>query len=552
MAKKKKTNRKKSIPDLIAGLTVALVNIPEGMGYALAAGVNPIYGLYTGLLAPVVGALSAGSVYVVITLTNETALTTAATLESIDGWTMKTVFTLSILTGIFILIFARLKLGRLLRFVSESVMTGFITGAAVLVILGQLPDFTGFESVVGENVVQETLYWLTHLDQADLQTTLIGFFTLAVILLINKTKASKFSLIFAMVFASLLVLILRWDILLVGDIANITRGLPTPVLPDLSQVSELLFPAFSMAILAVAIGAGVAQNYPNPDGKTPDSNKDFTGIGAANTASGLFQGLPVTGSLSRTAVNVKSGAKSRMAVVFSGIILAVLLLTIAPLAELIPEASLAALLIFVGYEAINQRRVKRGWKTHSSGRIAMVATLVLALLIPLQNAIFAGILISLALFVYEASLGGRVMQWIPQGKGKFKEEKIPRTYPSGKITILTFYGSTFFAAVDKLVAQLPKFDKTKNAVIIINGKGRSITDTLLAWFETYIKDVEKSGSRLIMAELDQASYSRLKKTGIITLLGEENVLMETSTIHESLEIAIKEGNKWIKSRKKKT
>ncbi len=355
-----------------------------------------------------------------------------------------------------------------------------------------------------------------------------------------------------MVFASIIVMILQWDIHLVGDIANIPRGLPTPVLPDLSQVSDLLFPALSMAILAVAIGAGVAQNYPNPDGTTPDSNKDFTGIGAANVASGFFQGLPVTGSLSRTSINVSSGAKTRMAVIFSGIILAVLLLTIAPLAELIPETSLAALLIFVGYEAINQRRVKRGWKTHSSGRVAMVATLVLALLIPLQNAIFAGILIALALFIYEASIGGRVTQWTPLGRGKYKEEKVPKSYPSNKVTILTFYGTTFFAAIDKMVAQLPKLDKTKNSVIIINAKGRSVTDTLLAWFESYIKEIENSGSRLMMTELDQTSYNRLKKTGMIKILGEENVLLETNTIHESLEIAIKEGNKWIKSRKKKT
>ncbi len=160
MLEQLKPNSKTIVSDLVAGLTVSMVNLAELMGYAMVAGVSPIYGLYSGIVAPIVGALTAGSAFMMITLTNETALMTAAMLDSLSDWTIETVFAFTVLTGVFVLILALLKAGTLLRFVSESVMTGFITGTAVLLILGQLHELTGYESEVSGNKVVETVDWL--------------------------------------------------------------------------------------------------------------------------------------------------------------------------------------------------------------------------------------------------------------------------------------------------------------------------------------------------------------------------------------------------------
>jgi SulP family sulfate permease len=533
--------------DLVAGLTTALVNIPEGMAFALVAGVNPVYGLYSGVVAPIVGALTASSYMVVYTLTNETAITTAAAFENLDGWTVETIFAFTIMVGIFCLLFGLLRWGSLLRFISESVMTGFITGAAVLVILGQLHGLTGIETGVSGSPLQETIEWLTSIEDLHLQSTLLGLVTIVAIVLLNKTRVHKFSLIIALVLATLFVWLTGMEVLLVGDFADIGRGLPTPAVPDFSQLWGLILPAFSLAVLSVALSAGVAQNYPNSDGSHTKANQDFAGIGAANILGGLFQGLPVTGALSRTTVSVGTGAQTRWAPIFAGLILALILLTVVPLAELIPEPALAGLLIFVGFEAINQRRVSRAWSAHTRGRIALVATFLLMLLIPIQFAVLVGVFISLLVYVYSASLDIRVVHLVPLGDGRFiEQQEVPQALPSNEVTVLAFYGPTFFAAVDTLVKELPGTDETVNAVLVLEVRGlKSLTDTFFTWLERYAREMHAAGNRVILAEVDPRVHQQLQETKLVNFLGADSIFEAQEIIGASIDQAVAEGNEWV-------
>ena len=534
--------------DLVAGLTTALVNIPEGMAFALVAGVNPVYGLYSGVVAPIVGALTASSYMVVYTLTNETAITTAAAFENLDGWTVETIFAFTIMVGIFCLLFGLLRWGSLLRFISESVMTGFITGAAVLVILGQLHGLTGIETGVSGSPLEKTIDWLISLRNLHVQSTLLGLVTVVAIVLLNKTRVRKFSLIIALLLATLFVWLTGVEVLLVGDFTDIGRGLPTPALPDFSQLWDLILPAFSLAVLTVALSAGVAQNYPNSDGSHSKANQDFTGIGAANILGGIFQGLPVAGALSRTTVSVGTGAQSRWAPIFAGLILGLILLTVVPLAELIPEPTLAGLLVFVGFEAINQRRVSRAWSAHTRGRIAMVATFLLMLLIPIQFAILVGVFISLLVYVYSASLDIRVVHLVPLGDGRFVEQQeVPQELPSNEITVLAFYGPTFFAAVDTLVKELPVTDKTVNGVLVLEVRGlKSLTDTFFSWLERYTREMHAAGNRVILAEVDPHVRQQLQETKIMGILGADSVFEAQEVIGASIDQAVAEGYDWLK------
>ncbi len=219
MLEQLKPSPKTIVSDLIAGLTVGMVNLAELMGYALVAGVNPIYGLYSGIVAPIVGALTAGSAFMMITLTNETALMTAAMLDSHENWNIETVFDITVLVLVFVLIIALLKFSKLLRFVSESVMTGFITGTAVLLILGQLPGLTGYKSEVDGNRIVETVDWLLNPTAWDIPTLIIGLITIAAIMLFERTRAHKFALVLGLVVASLVALIpVFGSVHLVGDV----------------------------------------------------------------------------------------------------------------------------------------------------------------------------------------------------------------------------------------------------------------------------------------------------------------------------------------------
>jgi SulP family sulfate permease len=545
-----KPNPKTIVSDLIAGLTVGLVNLAELMGYALVAGVDPIYGLYSGIVAPIVGALTAGSAFMMITLTNETALMTAAMLSGLGDWTIETVFAFTVLTGVFVLIFALLRFDKLLRFVSESVMTGFITGTAVLLILGQLDELTGYESEVEGNRVVETVDWLLNPGSWDIATTVIGLLTIVAIILFHRTKAHKFALVLGLVFAGLLALIPVFsDVHLIKDIAEIPTGLealPRPVLPDFSQILELIVPALSLAILCLVVSAGVSQNYPNPDGSVASARQDFVGVGLANVVGGFFQGLPATGSLSRTAVGVGAGAKSRWGNIFSGLILAALLLTIAGLAEYIPEAGLAGLLIYVGIEAINQQRVGRAWSTHNAGRVAMVITFLLTLVIDLQYAVYAGVLISLLLYVISASMQVKVTQLVPTADKRFEERELPDEYPSDQATVIQSYTAPFFAAIDKFGESLPSAENTQNAVVILTGRGRDeANDTFLSWLQRYAAELERGGNRLMMAEVGPRVMKQLEQTGVMDAIGWENVFAAEPLLGESIHQALEVAEVWM-------
>jgi SulP family sulfate permease len=547
MLEQLKPNPKTIVSDLIAGLTVSMVNLAELMGYAMVAGVNPIYGLYSGIVAPIVGALTAGSAFMMITLTNETALMTAAMLDSLDNWTIETVFAFTVLVGLFVLAFALLKVSKLLRFVSESVMTGFITGTAVLLILGQLPELTGYESEVDGNKIVETVDWLLNPTHWDLPTLIIGLLTIGAIMLFERTRAHKFALVMGLVLASLVALIpVFGDVHLVGDVAEIPRGLPLPTLPDFSQILELIVPALSLAILCVIVSAGVSQNYPNPDGSRGNPDQDFMGVGLGNIVGGFFQGLPVTGSLSRTAVGVGAGAQSRWGNIFSGLILAALLLTIAGLAEYIPETALAGLLIFVGVEAINQQRVGRAWNTHIAGRIAMVLTFLLTLVIDLQYAVYAGVLISLLLYIYSASQQVKVLELAPTADKRFEERELPDEYPSNRATVIQTYAAPFFAAIDKVAESLPSAENTQNAVVILTGRGRDeAIDTFLTWLQQYSAELERGGNRLMLAEVGPNVMKQLEQTGIMDAIGGENVFAAEPVLGESIHKALEVAEEWM-------
>jgi SulP family sulfate permease len=306
--------------DFIAGLTGALVYIPQGIAYSLVAGVAPSFALYTGILAPIVGTLGAGSSFLVIIATNELAIPVGSILAGLGD--TRFLFPLTFLVGAFQLVFGFLKFGNLTRFISESVMTGFVTGVALLLVLGQIDELTGYQPSAS-NVLLRSWELLTHLGQVDLATSLVGVFTIVVIILVQKSRLKSVALIIAMVLASVLAqLLAQPSVKVLGAIAEIPNTLPWPQWPDFSAMPRLIPAALSLAVVGLAVAAGVAQSYPERDGSLPDASRDFIGQGAANALGSFFMTMPAGGSFSRTATSVSAGAQTRWANIFLGLILA--------------------------------------------------------------------------------------------------------------------------------------------------------------------------------------------------------------------------------------
>ena len=544
--------RKTALSDLLAGITCALSYVPQGMGYAVVAGVSPAYGLYTGVFAPVIGALLAGSSLMVITVTNELAVPTAGILAGLGPQNpIRALFTLTLLIGLIQLVLGFLKLGTLTRFISNCVMTGFISGVAILLIFGQLQKLTGYVGGPPGNVFAKTWDWLLHLNRIEWRTTVAGLLTIAAIVVFQRTRLKAIAFVLALVIGTVLVSLLHWNtVQLVGAISSIPRGLPTPLLPDFRMIPQLILDALSLAILGLSIASGVSQAYPESDGSMPSASRDFVAQGAANVMAGFFQGMPCGGSISRTATSVSAGAKTRWANIFAGLALAFFLLTIGRVAETIPMACLAGLLVYIGVSVLRFDRIARVWNTYTAERAAMVATFGLTLLIPLHWAIFAGVGLTLLLYVYSSSSQVRLVRIVRGTDGGFEERAAPVRLTSNQVTVLHAHGNGFFAAVATLEALLPAVEGAHNAVVIFGLRGReSITTSGIVMLERYARKLQASGNKLMLVGVESRVRLAFDRTGVTSLIGEEDLFASTSSLGGPLNEALIAADEWLARKK---
>jgi SulP family sulfate permease len=533
--------------DLMAALTVSLVSVPDAIASAILAGVNPIFGMNSMMIGMPVAALLTSSQFMNVSLTAAMMIITANALggyssEAIVGAMMM----LTILTGVFMLIMGVLKLGRLTRFVSNAVMTGFFTGIALTIILGQLGGLFGYSSPYDNNVVA-TLDLLKNWRNIDPQTTAIGLLTILTIVVLARTKVGPLSLIIAMLASSILVNVLGWtDVHLVGDSYAVSGQLPLPALPDFSTLPAMLLPALSLAIVGGIQGAGVSQGVPNPDGKYPDVSRDFSGQGIANIVTGVFQSLPVGGSLGGTAVGMKAGAKSRWVNVLAGLIFVALVLLFGPLVEQVAEPAIAAVLIMAGLEIIKRDRIRTVWVTGRSARVAMLLTFLLTLFIPAQWAILIGVVFSIGLHVYSTAMDVRVVELKPTEDGGLDEQPAPIDLPSDAVTLLAVHGSLFFAAASNLEDKLPKAQQTQHAVVILRLRGiENVGSTFITVLTRYQQALHARNSKLLLAEVNAAVLDQLERTGMLEKLGEANIFPETPRVYYATRQALRAGTDWL-------
>ncbi len=536
--------------DLVAGSITGIANIPDAMASAILAGANPIYGLYAVMIGTPIGALLSSSQFMAICTTSAMAITAGTALGSFDAETYpQALFTLTVLVGLAMLLAGFLRLGRLIRFVSHSVMIGFLTGISVLVVLSQLGDFTGYSSSYSNKVVK-SVDLLLHINQIELQTFAIGLLTAALILFFDRTRLRSFSMLLGIVLASAVTLVLGWEnIQLVGDVAEIPRGLPSLVLPPLGLVPGLLLPAISLTIIGLVQGAGISKGYPNPDGSYPEISRDFIGQGAANFAAGLFQGMPIGGSVGSTALNVSAGAHSRLANIFSGVLVLLIVLIFSELVSLVAMPAMAALLIIAGIQSIKTTEVIDVWNVGVVSRMMMLVTFVCTLTMPVQYAVFTGVVWSGLAYFFSAAKQVRLVEVVPQAGGSYREQPVPAQLPDKAITILQVCGSLFYASIDRLDEELPSARASKYPVVILRLRHHDqIGSTFITFIERYEDQLNAVNGKLILAGVSSAVKKQLDKTGTTQdVLGDEDIFMATDIVHQSLDAAIAAAQEWIKS-----
>ncbi|WP_067077403.1 SulP family inorganic anion transporter [Methanoculleus horonobensis] len=535
---------KKSLPaDLVAGATTALVGIPQGMGFALVAGVNPVYGLYTAAFSTAIGALLTGSSYLKVMLSNVLAVSIFSVLAPVpEADVPATLFVLTILVGAFQLGFGLLRAGSLTRFISTAVLTGFVTGAALLIVLGQLGNLTGYQLPREAIQVLAIPELLLHAGEIQPQALFVGLLTISLALALQRVpRLTSFSLLLPVIIAALLVRIALPEVAIVGDIAAIPAGLPAPIIPDLALAPGLLVPALALAIIGLVMAVGVTETTPELDGSIADVNRDFSGQGVTNILASLLQCAPSAGSLSATALNVAAGAETRAANLFSGILVGAVIVVAGPLAEQIPLPALAGILILIGAELIYQpREIACIWKYSRPGRWAMVATFISTQVLPLQYSIYVGVLLSLAVYLVTSTREATVIRLVPVEGGMFQEEPAPGRLLAGRITVLAISGSVYFATLRAIERSLPSPEGAEGAIVILSLRGRiEVGIGIFRMLERYARRVQAHGGRLILAEVDPRLLAGLEGSGAAAVIGHRNIFPATPVIGESLRAAIR-------------
>ena len=546
--KKGYVNPRTLADDLKAGLVLGIESVPDGLAQGFLAFVNPVYGLYGYMMGTFTGAFFTSSAFMTIQATGAMALVVASVPQTQHpGYGDQAVFTLSVLTGLFMLFAGLLKLGTLVRFVPNAVMTGFVNAVALLIILGQLGDFTGYKAV-GANKVAQTINLVLNLNEIHLPTLMVGLATIFLIITLEKTRLGPLGLVAAMIAASLLVPLFSWQsVIQLKDIVDVPNAPPRLVLPALNLVLVLIVPAFSLAFVGLVQGASITKSYINPDGKYPDASGDFVGQGVANIASGLFQGMPVGGSFSATALAVNAGARSRFANISAGIIIAAVILLFGSVIGGIAMPAMAGLLIVIGFRTFKLDRVEMVWKTGPVQQVVMGITFVSCLLIPLQYAVLIGVALALVLFVVRQSNKITVKEWIHGPSLLPIEQDAPNMVPANRSILLVTYGSLFFATAPLFEQQLPDVvDETKNAVVIIHlRKSSDLGSTFLQVLDRNTDDLHRHSSQLMLSGVIPKVVDQLEKTGLTRKIGRANIFVESEVVGQSALAAWEVADEWI-------
>jgi SulP family sulfate permease len=540
--------------DITAGVTTTLVTIPDGLASAILAGVNPVHGLYGLMVGTPIAALTLSSQFMFVANTGAIAVAVGEVLVDFQSGPdqISALVTLTLLAGIFQLALGVLKLGWITRYVSNAVLVGFMSGIALLIILGQVPNLTGFQSTFN-NKVLAALDTFIHPGVWHLPTFVVGLVTVLLIVILKRTRLSNFNMIIALLAGSALGILLNstlqgyGGVYSLSDIADIPRGFPQPRIPDLSLVLELLAPAMAIGLVGLIQAAGVSRSVPNADGSYPDASQDFLAQGFANAATGVFQGLPVGGTMSETSVNISSGAKTRLASLFSGLLIIVLVILFSQFIELVALPAVGALLVVAGFEAIKIPEIEDVRDTGAGPRYTMLITFIATLIVPIQYAVMLGVVLSILIYLYRSSTDIRLVQLLPQENGSLVERQAPLTLASQEVTILRVYGSLHFSGAVTLEERLPAAQNSDQPVVILQLRGLdNVGSTFIRVVERYAEQLEAASGALYLAGVHPHVLEQLELTETTESIPRENIFLAEDTLGTSTGEAYQAAHEWLK------
>lgn len=525
--------------DLAAAFNVSLLSFPQGMAYATIAELPIQYGIVSGAIASIVAPLFSGSRHTVLGPTNATAFLLFAQFAAFSA--PDRLFHLPLLVlfiGLLLILGACFRVAELIQYVSRSVVVGYITGAAVLIMANQLAPLLGIERSpqISEapktffTILQSTLAEIRHLDW---RAASLGAVALALWFGLGRRYRRLPVFAISLLATTLLYVLLHryagWEL---PTFASFSASDLVPRLPQVSprgffsDMSRLIGIAFSIAFLAALENSLMSKALASQVGDRPDVNQDMLGAGVANLACAFTGGMPASGSLTRSALNLASGAVTRFSSVFSGLFCLVGLLLLGGVMDDIPKCALAALVVCVALSVINRHHIRISLAATPADAAVLVTTFVAALLMPLNVAIFLGVSISIMLYLRAASRPYLVeYEFSEEGELREAGEKRPRPIPA--ISIVHVEGDLFFGAAELFRTQIQKtsLDPALRVIILRMKNARHLDATSVVALEELVHFLSDHQRHVIISGATKEVYRVLKNVGTVEVIGKENIFI---------------------------
>ncbi len=533
----KSYSREQFFKDVTAGIIVAIIALPLSIALALASGVGPEAGIFTAIVAGfVISALGGSSVQIAgPTAAFATIMAGIVARDGLDGLVIATV-----LAGVFLILMGLCHFGTLIKFIPYTITTGFTSGIAVTIVIGQLKDFFGVtypDGVKPIETMEKLEAFIGNINTVNTDALIVGAVSLAILIVSPYIFKKIPGSLIAVIVGILMVQFLPLKVSTIGNLYTISNALPSFHLPALSLKSvEAAVPnAFTIAVLAAIeslLSCVVADGMINGKHR---SDMELVAQGAGNIASALFGGIPATGAIARTAANIKNGGRTPVAGMVHSITLVIVLVVLMPYAGMIPMPTIAAILFIVAYNMCQWRTFKHLVETApKSDIIVLVVTFVLTILFDLVVAIEVGMILACLLFIKRMSDETHVDSWIyMDDDSQMVDEHLQKL--SKQIRVYEITGPLFFGAASAIEHIVVK-DFTKCVVFRMRAVP-ALDSTAMNALHNLTKYCESKGIALVFSHVNEQPRHVMEKDGFIELVGKENFCVNiTEALNRAEEI----------------
>jgi sulfate permease, SulP family len=530
--------------DVLAALTVAAISLPQGMAYALLAGVDPRYGLYSAIVVTGVASVFGSSSHLINGPTSAISLVVLSALSMFDPdqrvEAAEAMFLLGVMVGSVQIFIAVFRLGDLTRYISESVILGFMSAAALLLAIGQIGNALGVrdKGSGAQHILLRLWLTLTEGDPVNIKAVGATLTTLLLAVLFGKIvrryRLPRFDMLAVLVIVSMAAYFLGWTVpglggkTAIGIAGAVPGGLPTPHIPTvkLSWALDLASDSVAIALLGLLEALAIAKSIANQTRQPLDFNRQCLAEGIANVVGGFFQCLPGSGSLSRSAINFQAGAATRLSGILTAGFVAIAVLCLAPLARYVPKPALAALLLLTATRLIDLKRVAYTIRASRMDAGTLGVTALAALAFGLDQAILIGVALSILLFVPRAAKLKATELVVDEND--VVREKLPADPTNAGFLLYDLEGELFFGAAPELARTFAAIERRAHEedlhdVLLRLKRVRNPDVVSLEHFEHFLKTAEASGLTVWLTGLQPDLLEAFERLNFHAWLSDDHV-----------------------------